>query len=431
MANVTKSTLLHFRNSGHTYDPGGFVRAGTISTEQLAVFQQVVSGLAGGVVWSGAGQPQASNVALNNGQALEIARVMMDAGNTAVSAVETALGSLASNLDGLNEYAKSLGFWMEEDGRVIPRDTGNSDNPDPSQPEKIRHLTAAAQHTLKLATAADLACLGSITTVTQAASRLVLSSTAVDGNPNAAGLDQALEDRDGIITASAPYFELSDATLVSAADVKDNIANHRSPDALEESNEKLDDLLNTLKDYGLGKIPHSGQVIAVITGDVTSILSDVVESAVKAEVKAAGGAALLRVFGRVNAVVGAATTAGAVFEGLLKALAPDEQKELPTIDVKDPSGQVRGKVYDTDLQVLAEDYYGAGGGNPGGDVDTLADLAHKQRVGADVPAGQDYVQEAQQVRTYLQEWLDAHGTEGADAIYAQQLVKELDFALGQ
>lgn len=420
---MTTSTLLRWRNVDPV-DAAGFKRAGAVASAEYDSFLPVLTTLGAGVVWSGAGQPQATNVATNNSQALEIARIRMDSGAIAVTGLVTAMNALRANLDGLVEHAKSRKWKIGENGDVVP----TQEDPD-YNPEEVQHLRVAVQNTLKLASAADLATRGSLLTVTQGTP--FVSDTATEGNPNAAGIDDALEDRTAVQQVSAPLLVLGDEVLISADDIQAFLDKGVSPNDVEAQLGTLDEILGKFAEYAIGKLPNGGPVLAALSGDLSKVLNATIELAIQAGVMVSGSALLTRVFSRASGAAGVLLLAGDVLSALWKEFStPDSAPDA--YDVVDLNGNVITTVGDPDLERLAHQYHlPEGNADPGDDGrDSLAEIVHKQRADGFQEGDTARVQEAEQLRADLLQWMASHDASEADAAYAYSLVLELDFALG-
>ncbi|MQA77045.1 MAG: hypothetical protein GEV10_00950 [Streptosporangiales bacterium] len=431
MGQMTKSTLLHIGSDGG--GSAGFGDAKTRATSGLSAFEQPVwAQVKRGVVWSGVGQPDAESVTHTNALALNIGQAMMESGGAAMEAATLGFSKLEDNLRELNDHAKSFGSWVNEDGTVV------WDENNPKKPTSIydedtirqTNVQLAIQQTLKTATLLDHGTMASMQTVYDNAPEVVDNAAdAAEALPsNKKTLVEALDARQQILEVSASFYLIDRNGLLGVADVKAAGGNPFA-DGVAEQVSELDKLVQ-----GAIGLTKAGPLLNLLKADLPAIIVDgllVKAGAAAAGAEAAGrkaAAEILKMPGRVLGVAGVAQFVADLAVFAAGKLAPDAQ---PTeFDVITHNGEPKATVGDQQLAGIASGYYSPTGiGND--QAESVADLAHLQRLDALPEGSEDFRAQAIETRDQLQAWLDEHPDMSTDTVYAQGLIEELDACIGQ
>lgn len=410
-AYLTKSTLMNLNVNMTSPDTNGFAQAGQLATTGLELVDPIVnligagSGPAQGGIWSGAGQPEATVVLQTNRIAAEVAKIEMEAANTAVGALEAALIDCRSNLRTFLAIADEHKIDIAEDGTATYREPDKV--PEGAGDPDLERLTLTIKQLLKTATLADLDAKNALQRVTQNTPPVTDTANPALLDQAKASLDQALEDRQSIAETAALW-------EISRSPTWDDYANGGGGD--KATNDVLDYVLKAWTTLGPGN--HS--------------LIGLLKDGPLATAAALGQTFFLKVFdpkklaGRILGPVGIGQLA---LEGVLGIAG----LYIETDDGKtavDTHGGPEVRVYDADLAKTASQFYPGGTADDRDGAGSLADLAYYERVTSGPNDPTPWAAQARQTRADLQAWLDAH-PDAADTEYVEGLITELDTALGE
>lgn len=433
MGQMTKSTLLHILSGGG--GTAGFGDAKKHATGGRSAFEQPVwSPIKNQVHWRGVGQPDAEAVTHTNALALNIGEAMMEAGAAAMGAATLGFSTLAANLADLNDYAKSFGCWVNEDGTVV-WDEKNPKKPTTIYDEdtvKQTNVQLAIQQTLKTATLLDHGTKASMQTVYDNAPDVVDNAAdaakALPGNKKI--LADALNDRQQILEVSANFY-LIDRNGLIGVDELEAAGGNPLADGVATQVSDLDKLIQ-----GAIGLTKAGPLLNLLKADLPAIIVDGL--LMKADAAAAGATAagrtaaadLLKLPGRVLGVVGITQFVADVAVYAAGKLAPDGAPTEHSVVSHD--GDVKAHVGDAELAGIASEYYSPTG-NGNHKAESVADLAHLQRLGALDEGDENFRAQAVDTRDGLQAWLDEHkdlSSDDPDRVYAEGLLAELDASIG-
>lgn len=414
---LAKSTLLYL-NTGNMDDPdtNGFALAAKTATNGLAQIEPIVNVVGAGTgpaddggVWSGAGQPEATLALTINRNAVDVARIEMEAATTAVYALHIALLDLQGNLRRFVAIADAHKIDVAEDGTCAYRNP--EDVPEGAGDPGLDRLTLTIKQILKLATLADLDARGSLQRVTSNT-----PSTSDSADPSVLqqvndSLDQALEDRRSIGESAALWLSAQSPTW-------EDYLNGGGGD--ESTNKLLDYVLQTWTTLGPGN--HS--LITLLRDGPVAVAASATQGVVTKLFDPK------KIAGRVLGPVGIGQL---VLEGVLGIFDLYTEADDGTTKV-DTNGGPEVRVVDEGLAKVASQFYPAHGDQDHDGSGTLADLAYYQRVTDASADGTDWQAQASQTRAELQAWVDGQSetsTSSADVAYAESLIAELDAALGE
>lgn len=410
---MSKSTLLHVSTSGMD-DPGtnGFEQAAKTAATGLESIGPITETIAAGEkpgdggVWSGTGQPEAAMTLRINRNALDVARIEMDAATTAVHTLVDAMNGCQWNIRRFVQIAEAHGVDVAEDGTCTYRDPGKVHD-GAGDPDLLR-LTATVKQILKLATLADVDARRSLQKVTSNT-----PPTADTADPSVldqvnASLDQALEDKQSIEESAVLWSSMRVPTWEEYL---------KGGGGDEATNQLLDAALAAWTTFGPGnhslvtlfKDGPGGVVMSRTQGVVTKLFDP--KELVK---KATGPVAIGQV----------------ALEGVFAVLSLWDKPDDPTTAV-DTRGGPKARVFDTGLAAVAAKFYPDHGDKQHDGGGTLADLAYYERVTGLHADGTDWKGRAESTRAELQAWVDSHPDAATpDLDYAEALIAELDTALG-
>ncbi|MQA82526.1 MAG: hypothetical protein GEV10_29380 [Streptosporangiales bacterium] len=419
---LTKSALLHATSADD--GTGGYREARDAANTALANFDPIHDTIDSKTIWMGEGQPEAVTTLQISRLGLNTTAIQMDTGAQVVIGLSNAIATLRSNLEDLNDRAKSQRFWVEEDGTVVHgRDfEATADSYDYWEAERLK-LEAAIKQTLSLATAADLSAKTSFEMLTDNEPFLADTAYAPALKANQDALDRALADRQQIVENAATWQALDSLMLTTVENIDDGVDLMQ----INENNRLLGQVIERILSEGH---PMAGPVLDLLKGDVDALLTANLMTALEVGATLTPEEALARLLkipARVSAVAGAAILATEVVMALVAQVNPDGEAKPAVID---GDGTVKAHVDDQRLASLASGYYSPGTGNTAHDGSgTIADLAYQQRLNDRGANETDWVGEAEQTRSNLLAWL-SDNKDSPDAAYAEGLVKELDIALG-
>lgn len=430
---MSKTTLLHILAGGADID--GFKNASSAARDALGGFEiPVWSPIRKQTVWKGAGQAAAEQVMHSNVLALEIARVQMESANAVLAGVCNVFVTCGSNLDRVNDYAKSKGCWVNEDGSVR-WDDDNPNKPDPttlSAEQVLVNIEFSVTNILKLATAADRSAKASLELVrdnvpeiTDTASELVLQHNQV-------ALHRALEDRQSILEVAAGWMLVGNDSVVTANDLAyADAVNADIEQQLVGEGIDLSEELNLLLE-GAATWPPA-RYLSALSGDLPGLIGTSIVDGLKglsttttSTQLAADAAKAARIGGRLVDGIGAAMFLGDLALWGLGKLAPDA--EPTTFTVASGDAEAKAEVSDEDLAYIAAKFYPRGG-------ETIADLAREQRLGGIVQGDptRSWVNESKDLRHELTAWLARDkdpDPQDPDRAYVRGLIDELDSGIG-
>lgn len=431
MGQMTKSTLLHLLEGEE--DDHGFIAAQQAATEALAAFEEPVwRTIQSQTVWSGVGQPDAELVLHNNTLSLDISQVMMESAAATMTAAVHGFTTLSANLWRLNSYAKELGAWVTEGGTVGWDDKNPKRPADPIGPDdEFRRINteSAVQQTLKLATTLDKSTKASLDVVYRRAPEVTIAPSSDALARNRQTFVDALDDRQAILEVAATWYLLDDYSLLGVDDVR-AAGGQPFPEGVTKHLEELDLILK-----GIG-LTSAGPLVSLLQGDLAgALLGGVMAGAAvvgkrTTDIGVKIATRLITLPGKYLGVAGAAQFFAEVAVYAAGKLAPEGEPTSHPVVTHD--GQVKAQVNDRELAGLGSAYYSpTGAGNDKGE--SVAELAHLQRVGALGEGSDDFVAQAKQTRADLQTWLAEHqdlSSDDPDRIYAEGLIKELDASIG-
>lgn len=428
-AHMRKSTLLRFLHPGDG-DAGGFTTARNAANEALTnydpIYHAIVSGGSPGAaaIWTGEGQPEAAQTMQINRLALNVTAIQMDSAAQVVLGLTNALVTLKTNLQQLNNRAKSQNFWVEEDGTVVTGKNWDSDDSASSSEADRIALESAIIQTLQLATAADLSAKTSFDMLSDSEPFIADSAyqPALEQNQNA--LDQALADRQQIVESAATWQLLDSFLLTTVEDIDNGVDLSATTDKQRAVGLLLERLLSEAH-------PMAGPTLDLLKGDVDALLMANVMAALEVGATLTPDEVIIRLLklpARVSGALGAAIFATEFIMAFVSKADPDAAAKPAVLD---GDGNVKAHVEDQRLANLAGSYYSPAPGNSEHDgAGTVADLAYYQRLNGLGPNEDDWGAEATQLRGDLKAWL-SENPDSPDAAYAEGLIKELDVALGE
>jgi hypothetical protein len=410
---MSKSTLLHLY-TGDMDDPrtDGFAQAAQTAVSGLESIGPIAdtigkgTGPAHGGVWSGTGQPEASTTLRINRNALDVARIEMEAAKTAVHTLVNAMDDCQWNLRRFVQIAEGNNVDVAEDGTCTYRDPGKV--PDGAGDPDLLRLTSTVKQILKIATLADL---DARTSLQKVASNTPPTSDTADPfvlEQVNASLDQALEDKQSIEESAALWFTLQSPTWEDYLD---------GGGGDEATNQLLDAAVDAWTTLGPGN--HS--LITLLKDGPGGIVTSATQSIV------------IRLFDPeelVKKVTGPVAIGQVAAEAVLGVLSLWDKRDDPTTAV-DTGGGAEVRVFDTGLAGIAAKFHPDHDDKAHDGGGTLADLTYYQRVTGTSADGTDWQDRAESTRAQLQAWVNGHPDAATpDLGYAKDLIAELDTALG-
>lgn len=430
---MSKTTLMHILAGGADID--GFKNASTVAHNALGAFEVPVwCAVKNRTAWTGVGQDAAEQVMHGNALALEVTRAQMESASAALAGACNVFVTCGSNLDRVNDYAKSKGCWINEDGTVV-WDDNNPNKPDPVATTALRmqvNIEFSVANILKLATAADRSAKASLELVRDNVPQITDTASDLILEHNKDALHQALEDRQTILEVAAGWMLVDDSSLVTAYDIATAYAvNADIEQQLTGQGIDLSEELNLLLEGA--EIWEPARYLSALRGDLPGLISTSIVDGLKglsttatsAEL-AADAAKAARLGGRLVTGIGVAMFLGDLAAWGLGKLAPDA--EPTTFTVASGDAEAKAEVHDQDLADIAAKFYPRGG-------ETIADLAREQRLEGVVEGDpeRNWVNEAKDLRDELTRWLakdEDPDPQDPDRAYADGLIEELDSSVG-